>query len=201
MRRLPKKRFLAMSVRENASSLLIVVDILAAYAYDQRFTCGEQSVESGWTIATLSRTLSWLDAAPELCAGDVDGSELLLDCLGDSVRRILTFPYLRCWALAVLVLKDVADILVAGLRRTVKCLLQVRRIFEKDEARYLLNKLYVDPLCIWLQQCVTDEHCQALGTAVDNFLATKQGQQVRDATRWDLAALEKEAKERLQSPE
>jgi len=32
-----------------------------AYAYDQRLTCGEGSVESAWTISKLSASLHWLE--------------------------------------------------------------------------------------------------------------------------------------------
>ena len=198
MRRLPKTRFLSMPLHECLASLLILVDILVAYAYDHRFTCGQGSVESGWTIATLSRTLSWLDSAPELCRSD-NRSELLLHCLCDAVRRTLCFPYLRCWSMSNIVIQDVANILKRGLRCTLKCILQVRRLLEKDEARYLLNKLYVDSLCVWLQQCVTDNHCVALGRAVEAIRTAENGERLRRATGWNLKELEHEAEERLVS--
>ncbi|KAG7261044.1 hypothetical protein CRUP_025183 [Coryphaenoides rupestris] len=38
-----------------------LVDLLLAYAYDQRFTQGEPTVESPWTIRKLSGTLCWLE--------------------------------------------------------------------------------------------------------------------------------------------
>lgn len=41
--------------------LLGLADILFAYAYDHRTTGGDPSVESAWTVATLSPLLSWLE--------------------------------------------------------------------------------------------------------------------------------------------
>ncbi|CAN0442409.1 unnamed protein product [Hapterophycus canaliculatus] len=41
------------------------------------------------------------------------------------VRRSLIFPYLRVWELGALVARDVRDILAAGKRCVLRCLLQV----------------------------------------------------------------------------
>lgn len=53
--------------------------------------------------------------------GDVDEKCVALA----GIRRSLIFPYLRVWDLGVLVGKDVRDILAAGKRCILRCLLQV----------------------------------------------------------------------------
>ena len=42
------------------------------------------------------------------------------------IRRSLIFPYLRVWELGALVARDVRDVLTAGKRCILRCLLQVR---------------------------------------------------------------------------
>lgn len=44
-------------------ALLGLVDIMFAYAYNNRVTEGENTVESTWTIRKLSSTLSWFDVS------------------------------------------------------------------------------------------------------------------------------------------
>lgn len=58
MHLLPKKEL--AEVKDPAAQLLGLIDILFAYAYDFRTNEGESTVESGWTICTLSSTLSYL---------------------------------------------------------------------------------------------------------------------------------------------
>lgn len=60
MQQLPRKELL---VERPAQTLLGVLDLLFAYAYDMRITDGEHSVESGWTIGTLSAMFSCLVAS------------------------------------------------------------------------------------------------------------------------------------------
>ena len=72
------------------------------------------------------------------------------------VRRALVFPYLRRWDLACLCLGDTATVLMAGKRAALRCLLAVRRQLCRhggDEAsmHYLLNTLWLDDYCVWLQ--------------------------------------------------
>ena len=46
---------------ETTRLLTGLTTLLFAYAYDVRFTSGEATVESAWTVCTLSPLLSWLD--------------------------------------------------------------------------------------------------------------------------------------------
>jgi len=142
LKRLPNKEYLmrAGGVRETRT-LCSLADILCAYAYDRRLTSGDPTVESGWTVWTLSSTLSWMDV--------FDSVE---DALRASLHRSLTFPYLRSWTLSTLALRDTSAVLKLGRRAVLKWLLRIRGIFKRDEQRYLLNRLYLDDYCVWIQK-------------------------------------------------
>ena len=103
-------------------------------------TTGDANTESNWTIFIHSRTLAWLDP-PE------SAKEAVLS----SVRRSLCYPYVRCWKFAQLVLNDVLMLLRGGVRPLLKMMLRGREIFSKSESRYLLNNIWMDDYCVWLQ--------------------------------------------------
>ena len=47
-------------------TFLGLVDVIYAYAYDERTTMGEHTVESWWTVSRLSATLSWFDVRAQV---------------------------------------------------------------------------------------------------------------------------------------
>ena len=49
-----------------------------------------------------------------------------------------------------------------------RCLLQLRKIFEKSTGHYLLNKLYVDPLIFWVQS-VQEGFVLSFATGLQNL--------------------------------
>ena len=100
--RLPRKEYL-MEAAERRRAWCGLVDLLYAYAYDERTTDGEGTVESPWTIRRLSATLSWLDPPDSVHAA----------ALG-AVRRALCYPLYRHWRLALAVVADVAALLRLG---------------------------------------------------------------------------------------
>ena len=126
---------------EEKSAILSLVDLVFAYAYDHRTTGGEPTVESAWTIAKLSATLSWF-------CGWTSLHKVMLACL----RRALVYPLYRHWRLALLALQDTYQILTLGRRAILKCLLGIRLLLEKSDQRYYLNRLYIDHYCVWIQQ-------------------------------------------------
>jgi len=142
-----------------------LISILVAYSYDYRITGGEPTVESGWTIATLSPLLSWLDDVidPSVWVNEKEeentnettsssSSFALLEAVSVAcVRRMLCYPYIRRWDLAMLALSDCVMILLKGRRTILRALLAIRRIFKTEDARYLLNKLFMDDMCVWVQ--------------------------------------------------
>ena len=62
LKSLPRRTYL-LDKSQKMSAYLGLVDILYAYCYNNRVNCGESNVESGWTIAKLSSTLSWFDVS------------------------------------------------------------------------------------------------------------------------------------------
>lgn len=90
-----------------------------------------------------------------------------------NLRRCIIYPYLRVWKLARKVLADVARILFLGRRAVLKCLLQLRSTFEHTDTHYLLNKIYVDDYCNWIQQDSLTE--EALQTFAKLYNAAKDG--------------------------
>ena len=69
-----------------------------------------------------------------------------------AMRRMLVFPYMRRWDIATRAIEDACAILAGGRRPALRALLQVRSYLETSDERYLLNKLLVDDLCLWLQR-------------------------------------------------
>jgi SHQ1 protein len=140
--------------------LLGAVDILFAYVYDHLTTGGEPTVESAWTIAILSGSLSWLDDGWEANGGDVggreDGEESAVErVIQSSVRRSLVYPCLRNLDLTLGCAKHVASILAGDPETMIRCFLQARAVLNKSDVHYLSNKLYVDPYVAWLQSSTT----------------------------------------------
>ncbi|XP_063234378.1 protein SHQ1 homolog isoform X2 [Bacillus rossius redtenbacheri] len=117
-----------------------LVDIIAAYCYNHRTTLGEDTSESAWTINKLSSTLSWLQSFGT--AQDVAEA---------FVRRALCYPLHRHWELALRVLEDARCVLRLGKKQLLRCLLGVRALFVASEPRYILNQLYVEDYCVWVQ--------------------------------------------------
>jgi protein SHQ1 len=129
---------------EKESSLYCgLLDLLFAYVYDHLMTQGDPTVESAWTISTLSYSLSWLDSLDK-----VDRVVL------SSLRRMLIYPYMRNLDLGKYIWKQVSEI-VSDQRSVIRCVLQIRNILDKSESYYLGNKLYIDPYLAWLQKVQT----------------------------------------------
>jgi hypothetical protein len=104
------------------------------------------------------------------------------------LRRALVFPYLRRWDLALLCLTDVAAMYLRGRRVALRSLLRVRNVLARDEARYLLNALFVDDYCGWLQ-AIPDALLAALGSQLVALLPTLSKTEPAFA-HWEVEALE-----------
>ena len=124
-----------------------LIDILFAYVYDHLTTMGDATVESAWTISTLSASLSCLEDWLETSA-----SERVLEIGYSSLRRCLIYPYLRNFDFGCHCLEQIRLILSRGVRCVVRCLLQVRIILDHSELYYLGNKIWLDPYLAWLQR-------------------------------------------------
>jgi protein SHQ1 len=159
------------------ATLLGLLDILYAFAYDHRTTMGEPTVESAWTIAKLSSTLSWFDKfeTPQ---------EVLIAC----VRRALCFPLYRHYKLAVKIIDDVKAILKLGKRAVLKCFLNIKYLFDRSDNRHYLSRLYIDHYCVWIQS-LSRKKLHALLEGVKNVKLSKND------IGFDLDALEELAKQ------
>jgi protein SHQ1 len=147
---LPRKQYIiATGSREERSLLLGLADVLFAFCYEYRITMGEFNVESVDNVCRLSATLSWLD----WFGFSKDNARAVLIY---SARRSLIYPYLRVFKFTRKVWVDVAKILVLGKKCILKSLLQLRNLFEHTDSHYLLNKLFIDDYCVWLQTVDSD---------------------------------------------
>ncbi|RKO97298.1 hypothetical protein CXG81DRAFT_14858 [Caulochytrium protostelioides] len=162
LRKLPCKEILHPDTTWTRRLLLGLVDMVFAMSYDQRVTEEEATVESTWTVAKLSATLS---------------SFVVFDTLDDTLRacfrRAVTFPLYRHWRLVEAVLRDVVLHFKLGRRQLLRDLLAVQRLFDNDERTYVLNRLYIHDYVLWLQQCVTDAQIAALASALNHYVPNK----------------------------
>jgi len=130
-----------LSKDDKKSALLSLVDIMYAYCYCIRTNLGEDNSESPWMINKLSSTLSWFRSFETF-------DETVQSC----VRRSLCYPLYRHWDLGTLVLSDVRKVFENGCVCLLTCLLDIHKLFNSSEPRYVLNELYIKDYCIWIQQ-------------------------------------------------
>ena len=142
---------------------LNIIDILFGYIYNCLITEYENSSESGWTINKLSSTLS--------CLIDFDlnyysqSYEISFDILFETIenlfvsnyRRVLIYPLYRNIKICHKVKNIIIKILELGRFSILKCLLKIKNIFDRNEPRFLLNIIYIDPLIKWIQNYGNDK--------------------------------------------
>ncbi|KAF1783496.1 SHQ1 protein [Phytophthora cactorum] len=122
----------------------------------QLTTQGDSGVESTWTVSIVSPTLSWLDSNADLRA-----------VVRSTVRRMITFPFLRQYDLAMRSVREASEILKRGKRVVLRALLTLYRIVEKSETQYLLNSLYFQDYCVWIQS-VNDERLKSVSESTSS---------------------------------
>jgi len=149
MRGLKSKRHL---VDDPAASLLTMLDLLYCYAYNHRTTQGEDTCESAWTIWKLSASLSWFEEFKSIDYA-----------MHTAAKRSLCFPLYRNFRLSEAVLGDVVRILRCGRNTILRCLLQMKDLFDHEEIRYLYSILYLNDYCVWIQRVSDAALEQCLG--------------------------------------
>ncbi|KAG2790600.1 hypothetical protein PC129_g8343 [Phytophthora cactorum] len=174
--RLPRKEFL-LPEGSPEEKLVVggLVDILIGFAYEQLTTQGDSGVESTWTVSIVSPTLSWLDSNADLRA-----------VVRSTVRRMITFPFLRQYDLAMRSVREASEILKRGKRVVLRALLTLYRIVEKSETQYLLNSLYIQDYCVWIQS-VNDERLKSVSAELDTHISAF----TKSETGWALEELER----------
>ncbi|XP_013185135.1 protein SHQ1 homolog [Amyelois transitella] len=146
LKELPNKNFL-LNNKEYNQVLFGLVDILYGYCYDKRTTLNDSTVESSWTINKLSSTLSWF------CVFN-DVRETLVACY----RRALIYPIFRNFELCNKVKNDLVSLFRKGKKFIIKSLIEIHQMFNSsNDARYILNQLYIKDYLIFLQKCRSDE--------------------------------------------
>uniref|UniRef100_A0A1I8BS55 Protein SHQ1 homolog n=1 Tax=Meloidogyne hapla TaxID=6305 RepID=A0A1I8BS55_MELHA len=170
----------------NEKIALSLVDIIFGFAYDFRTTLGEHSVESGWTISKLSPSLTFL----------VKWSNMQ-EAMSSTIRHSLVLPMIRNWELSLKVLQDVQTIIENGCSSILHVLLTTRRIFNRSgEFRYLLNQLFIDDLCLWIQS-IDEELILNLNKEFKNVLIKINKS---DILELDLEFIEAQAKLQILKP-
>ena len=177
-------RSLLISKGSTASLLHAVTGILFAYCYDVRTTLGESTVESGWTLCVLSPQLGWLDNKFS------DPADVCSACM----RRALSFPLYRSLVLAEHVLRDVIHIFDLGRRGLLKGLLHTRRILGQSEKRYILNRVWTDDLCAWIQTGLKNKYVEAYATLLHEIPRPFPSADI--SVEWDIDGLHNLAQQR-----
>ncbi|KAI8928564.1 SHQ1 protein-domain-containing protein [Entophlyctis helioformis] len=171
MRRLSNRSYI-LDLPVERSVYLGLVDILFGHCYNLRFTEGDDTPESAWTICKLSGTLSCFDNFTHL-------SDVVACCL----RRSLTYPLYRHFGLSKRVLEDVVILLKLGRRAILKALLHIKRLLEHDEVTFVLDRVWVTDYCVWIQHA-SDKRLRQLASELHHFQVTK------DLTGWPLEEYE-----------
>ncbi|KAK5983419.1 CS domain-containing protein [Trichostrongylus colubriformis] len=142
----PKKRLPMLSIDEQRTAALSLIDIVFAFAYDSRINEWEACCESGWNITKLSPTLAFLcrwSNAKEAFVG--------------SVRRSLCYPLYRNWDLSMKVVADAKHIICTGRAALLHVLCKIHGILiGSGEFRYLFNDLFITDYCLWIQSADED---------------------------------------------
>lgn len=111
----------------------------------------------------MSSTLSWFNTFRSL-------EQVLIA----SYRRSLCFPLYRNWKITELVYNDLIELLKHGQKQIIKSLIDIRKSFlDKVDNRYILNDLYINDYCIWIQY-VSNKKLESLISSIENIKVTKE---------------------------
>lgn len=186
----------------NVEALALLLQLLFALSYDERTNEGEPTVESGWTIAKLSRSLV-ASTIPGASAGDPASLEAVVaSTLVGCMRRALTIPLYRHWELGVACLGDTLCRVQAGNAHVVNALHQIAIRLEEGEDPILcrLSEVWIAPL---LAQPPTQLQLSRLGAAMHHVM--QKGNVITKKAvggeAWDLEVCEQAAKQALEDGE
>lgn len=150
-----KEFVLPTGSRAEVRALADIAALLYAYCHEHRCTLGaegegatelsagedEVSAESARTVVEMCPQLSFLVHFDSMAGAQ-------RECL----RRALGVPYMRCWRLARLVVRDVGRVLACGRPAVVRCLLGLREMLRRDPVRSRHCGLWVDDAIVWTQR-------------------------------------------------
>jgi protein SHQ1 len=147
MLRLPRKEYL-FTPSDGRALHLTLISFLFGYAYDARTTQMDPTPESAWTICCLVPAFAALDPPP-YSSGNASLREDVDSVFVASYRRALAYPLFRSWALCDTVRVDVGALLGAGKRTVLRCLLDLKRVLDGNDAYYVYTKIWVDDMLVW----------------------------------------------------
>ena len=159
---------------------LNTIDILFSFLYNCITTEYENNSESGWTINKLSSSLS--------CLIDFDlnyysrSNEISFDILNEAItnllisnyRRVLIYPLYRNIKLCEKIKFLLDKVLGVGRFGILKCLLKIKNIFDRNEPRFLLNVIYIDPLIKWIQNDADDKIFEIIKNVINKISIKKE---------------------------
>ena len=85
------------------------------------------------------------------------------------LRRSLSYPLYRHFKLSLKVIEDTVNIFKQGKKSLLKSLLDIFQLFAKSDPRYLLNQLYIQDYCIWIQNC-SEETLKSLAIGLETVI-------------------------------
>ncbi|KAL9651193.1 hypothetical protein ABK040_008264 [Willaertia magna] len=135
-----------------------LVDLLCSYCYCNRSFIGETNVESVWTICKMSSQLSYLDEFNNL-----------KETLESFISRVCVFALYRNFDLSLLCIQDLCKLLRKGKAYVLRALLDMKYILAHTHDKYLLNKIYIDNYCIWIQG-ISNEMLERLANAIEQIV-------------------------------
>ncbi|KAI8808749.1 SHQ1 protein-domain-containing protein [Cladochytrium replicatum] len=182
MRKLPNKQYI---LDDERAIYLSMIDIMFGYCYNYRTMEGQNTVESPWTIAKLSATLSCFETFSSI-------KESLQSC----VRRSLSYPLYRNFELSLKIVDDVIVYFKLGRRFLLRAFLEIKNIFDGDETSSALNRLFIDDYCIWLQKA-SDHTIRSLASELNHIKITKEdvGWPLIEIEQWRLEDVDDDEKE------
>lgn len=116
-------------------------DLVIAFSYELRTMGGDFTCESAFNINKLAVSLS--------CLAELQEPRLVLRSF---LRRVLVYGVFRECSLCNRALSDAQQLFAEGRLCLVRVLLKIKSLFERSEPRYLLNRLFIDDIAIWLQK-------------------------------------------------
>ena len=145
MMQLPRKSYL-LDEQYKIEVLVTIVCLLFAYYFDLRENEGEHNVESAWTIGKITPQFSFLDSKLTINGSD----NLLRSAVITCIRRALTYPLHRSFALCKKVWGDVYYVLRGGKRLVLLSLLDLKELFRFHDIYYVYDKIWLEDLCVYL---------------------------------------------------
>jgi protein SHQ1 len=134
-------------------TFFLVVEMVLCFCYEIR-ALHDFSCETAANINKISPGLS--------CLVEFKRVE---DMMKKVLRRILVYGVYRNFKIAEIAWSDTQKVFKEGKEAVLRVLLKIKKLFERSEPRFLLNRIFVDDLVVWIQMfqefsCLSEEVCE-----------------------------------------